>query len=89
MEGFDEFILEADLVDLPLKGRHFTWSNLEGLSMSQIDRFLVSEGWMNLWKKWDLESFKRWVKDGVKLHVLINKTLSEISGHKSIVDYQV
>ncbi|CAK8571494.1 unnamed protein product [Lathyrus sativus] len=46
MEGFDEFIVEADLVDLPLIGRRFTWSNLEGSFMSRIDRFLVSDGWL-------------------------------------------
>lgn len=42
MEGFDDFISKDDLVDLPLKGRHFTLSNLEGSSMTRIDRFLIS-----------------------------------------------
>ncbi|CAK8564335.1 unnamed protein product [Lathyrus sativus] len=49
MEVFDDFISKVDLVDLPLKGRCFTWSKLDGSSMSRVDRFLVSEGWMHQW----------------------------------------
>jgi hypothetical protein len=40
--AFDEFIAPA-LMDLPLSGRVFTWSN--NRSWSQLERFLVSPEW--------------------------------------------
>lgn len=40
MEAFNEFITELDLIDMPLHGRKFTWSRLEGTIMSRLDRFL-------------------------------------------------
>jgi hypothetical protein len=43
MADFSDFILERGLMDLPLTGRSFTWSNLS--SRSRIDRFLVSPVW--------------------------------------------
>jgi hypothetical protein len=49
MAEFDSFISETELVDLPLIGRKFTWSKLDGSSMSRIDRFLLTENWCNQW----------------------------------------
>jgi exonuclease III len=40
---FSRFIEENNLVDLPLHGRKFTWFKGDGLSMSRLDRFLLSE----------------------------------------------
>lgn len=46
METFFEFINENELIDLPLLGRKFTWSNnQERVAMSRIDRFLLSKEW--------------------------------------------
>lgn len=42
---FNNFIENAVLVDLPLCGRSFTWYRGDGLSMSRLDRFLLSEEW--------------------------------------------
>jgi hypothetical protein len=43
MEEFSDFIFMQNLVDLPLEGGQFTWSNnQEDQIWSRIDRFLVS-----------------------------------------------
>ncbi|GAU27943.1 hypothetical protein TSUD_146580 [Trifolium subterraneum] len=39
---FNRFIDDSALVDLPLSGRKFTWYKGDGLSMSRLDRFLLS-----------------------------------------------
>ncbi|MCH80823.1 DUF4283 domain protein, partial [Trifolium medium] len=49
IEVFDEFILESELIDLPLHGRRFTWCRVGGSAMSRIDRFLISESWIREW----------------------------------------
>lgn len=46
---FGEFISEVGLIDLPLIGRKFTWYKLDGSAMSRLDRFLISESWLNSW----------------------------------------
>ncbi|KAG6639907.1 hypothetical protein CIPAW_10G134600 [Carya illinoinensis] len=43
MEEFSEFVFDLDLMDLPLLGGEFTWSNGQG--WSRLDRFLVSPSW--------------------------------------------
>lgn len=43
MEDFLEFIFDLDLMDLPLVGGEFTWSN--SWSWLRLDRFLVSPLW--------------------------------------------
>ncbi|GAU20182.1 hypothetical protein TSUD_352460 [Trifolium subterraneum] len=46
---FNQFIEENGLVDLPLSGRNYTWFKGDGRSMSQIDRFLLTEEWCLAW----------------------------------------
>ncbi|XP_045831047.1 exodeoxyribonuclease-like [Trifolium pratense] len=46
---FNRFIEDNNLVDLPLVGRKFTWFRGDGLSMSRLDRFLLSEEWCLTW----------------------------------------
>lgn len=43
MRAFCTFIDTMNLVDLPLHGGSFTWSN--GQQMSRIDSFLATNGW--------------------------------------------
>ncbi|XP_035545176.1 uncharacterized protein LOC118348231 [Juglans regia] len=43
MDEFREFIFDLDLMDLPLVGGEYTWSN--GRVWSRLDRFLVSTTW--------------------------------------------
>uniref|UniRef100_A0A2N9J5V1 Reverse transcriptase domain-containing protein n=1 Tax=Fagus sylvatica TaxID=28930 RepID=A0A2N9J5V1_FAGSY len=46
MMDFSDFIEESHLVDLPLGGGEYTWrSGSENISMSRIDRFLISADW--------------------------------------------
>lgn len=47
--AFNRFIDDNFLVELPLCGRMFTWYRGDGLSMSRLDRFLLSEEWCLSW----------------------------------------
>jgi hypothetical protein len=46
---FNQMIIHNCLVDLPLRGRSFTWYRRDGRSMSRLDRFLLSERWCMTW----------------------------------------
>lgn len=39
--GFQEFIEDINLIDLPILGNRFTWFQFDGLAMSKPDRFLL------------------------------------------------
>ncbi|GFZ18132.1 hypothetical protein Acr_26g0014010 [Actinidia rufa] len=43
MRDFSDYITEEELIDLPLEGDYFTWSN--GIAQSRLDRFLISSEW--------------------------------------------
>lgn len=45
MMEFDKFIRDCDLIDLPLIGQKFTWYQSNGIVMSRLDWFLLSEEW--------------------------------------------
>ncbi|XP_030970526.1 uncharacterized protein LOC115990899 [Quercus lobata] len=46
MREFSEFISEQGLIDIPLEGGTFTWSNSrEVASKARLDRFLFSQDW--------------------------------------------
>lgn len=46
---FNQFIEDNCLVDLSMCGRRFTWYQGDGISMSHLDRFLLSDTWVSLW----------------------------------------
>ncbi|MCH85424.1 cysteine-rich receptor-like protein kinase, partial [Trifolium medium] len=46
---FNRFIDDNNLIDLPLCGRKYTWFRGDGLSMSRLDRFLLSGEWCLAW----------------------------------------
>lgn len=48
--GFQDLIDELNLIDLPFIGRRFTWFKANGSASSRSDRFLVLEGWIDVWK---------------------------------------
>ncbi|GAU20609.1 hypothetical protein TSUD_33450 [Trifolium subterraneum] len=41
---FVQFIDAMELIDIPVLGKKFTWSNSDNSVMSRLDRFLLSEG---------------------------------------------
>ncbi|GJX57117.1 RNA-directed DNA polymerase, eukaryota [Tanacetum coccineum] len=45
---FNNFILNAGLVDIQLEGYSYTWAHPSASKMSKLDRFLVSEGLISL-----------------------------------------
>ncbi|KAL4383150.1 hypothetical protein GQ457_15G021490 [Hibiscus cannabinus] len=50
MESFSDFIDELSLIDLPLQGGCFTWSNFRDKpSFSRLDRFLLSPFVLSVW----------------------------------------
>jgi hypothetical protein len=49
MREFDDFLERLELVDLPLVGRKFTWFHPNGISMSRLDRVLISSTWFECW----------------------------------------
>ncbi|KAL6508840.1 hypothetical protein OROHE_021399 [Orobanche hederae] len=46
---FNDFIMEADLIDPPLRGFSFTWVHSSGSKMSKLDRFLISNAFLDLY----------------------------------------
>jgi hypothetical protein len=46
---FNKFIEDNFLIDLPICGRLFTWYRGDGVSMSRLDRFLLSPKWCEVW----------------------------------------
>lgn len=63
MESFGNFISEASLIDLPLIGRKYTWYKPDGTAMSRLDRFSISEDWLNTWDSLSQWGLKRTVSD--------------------------
>ncbi|XP_058763718.1 uncharacterized protein LOC131637147 [Vicia villosa] len=49
-ELFADFIHKSALVDIPCKGKKYTWFSRDGKSMSRIDRFLLSHKVVNRWE---------------------------------------
>jgi hypothetical protein len=49
MREFDHFITSMGLEDIHTVGGNFTWFHSNGITMSRIDRVLVSEEWTSLW----------------------------------------
>lgn len=49
IRDFSSFVLSMGLLDFPLLGRRFTWCQPNWGAMSRLDRFLLSDGWWDLW----------------------------------------
>ncbi|XP_071714296.1 uncharacterized protein [Rutidosis leptorrhynchoides] len=47
---FNDFIIQNNLIKIPIIGQKFTRSTDDGTKFSKIDRFLVSDKFINLWK---------------------------------------
>jgi len=49
IDNFNGFVVNNNLVDLPLRGRTYTWYRGDGRTMSRIDRFLLTDNWVLTW----------------------------------------
>jgi len=49
MEGFNNFIETNGWVDILCVGKKFTWFKANDTAKSRLDRFLVSEEWLQFW----------------------------------------
>jgi hypothetical protein len=45
---FNHFVEDMELIDVPVLGKKNSWFSADGKSMSRIDRFLLSEGFITL-----------------------------------------
>ncbi|KAF5476218.1 hypothetical protein F2P56_007951, partial [Juglans regia] len=67
MEDFSEFIFDLDLMDLPLVGGEYTWSN--GRVWSRLDRFLVSPSWETHYPEVSQKQLARVSSDHFPIHL--------------------
>lgn len=49
ISDFNNFIAGIELFDVPVSGKKFSYFSSDGISMSRLDRFLVTEGLIDLW----------------------------------------
>lgn len=63
LESFDTFIRDANLFDLPLHGRKFTWYKPNGRCKSRLDRMLVNNTWITKWPTACLKGLPRSISD--------------------------
>jgi len=64
---FNDFIDGSLLIDLPFCGRIFTWYRGDGVSMSRLDRFLLSDKWCEKWPNSIQVAYQRGLSDHVPL----------------------
>jgi hypothetical protein len=60
---FGDFVQAMNLIDMPVLGRQFTWFHSNGIAMSRLDRLMVSEDWLSLWRDSSLWVLPRTVSD--------------------------
>jgi len=69
---YNNFIEDNFLVDLPLRGRNFTWFRGDGNSMSRVDRFLLSDRWCLMWPNCFQMALSRGVSDHCPLELSVD-----------------
>ena len=69
---FNKFIDDGSFVDLPICGRLFTWYRGDGVSMSRLDRFLLSEKWCEAWPNCIQVAYQRGLSDHVPLMLYVD-----------------
>jgi hypothetical protein len=60
---FDSFLMDLGLEDMPIIGRNFTWFHPNGVTMSRLDRVLLSIGWSDVWTNPNVRVIPRDVSD--------------------------
>jgi exonuclease III len=71
-EFFNSFIADSHPMDFSLDGRHFTWFSGEGLSMSWLDRFLLSEELSSRWYNCAQIDLQRGLSDHCPLLLVVS-----------------
>ncbi|GAU35285.1 hypothetical protein TSUD_274870 [Trifolium subterraneum] len=71
--SFNRFIDDNNLIDLPLSGRKFTWFKGDGVSMSRLDRFLLSGEWCLSWPNCSQIARMRGLSDHCPLILVANE----------------
>ncbi|GAU35629.1 hypothetical protein TSUD_30470, partial [Trifolium subterraneum] len=69
---FSRFIEDNNLIDLPLSGRKYTWFKGDDLTMSRLDRFLLSEEWCVTWPSCNQVARMRGLSDHCSLVLSTN-----------------
>ena len=72
--NFNNFIDGSLLIDLPLCERMFTWYRGDGISMSRLDKFLLSAKWCDSWPNCIQVAHKRGLSDHVPLMLYVDDT---------------
>jgi len=62
---FNDFINTSLLIDMPICGRLFTWYKGDGVTMSRLDRFLLSNKWSLTWSNSIQIALQRGLSDHV------------------------
>ncbi|XP_024626603.1 uncharacterized protein [Medicago truncatula] len=71
---FNMFIHDSLLIDLPICGRLFTWYRGDGVSMSRLDRFLLSNKWCEKWPNCVQVAYQRGLSDHVPVLLYTDDT---------------
>jgi len=64
---FIKFIDDSLLIDFPLCVRLYTWYRGDGVSMSRLDHFLLSDNWCEAWPNCFQVAYQRGLSDHVPL----------------------
>ncbi|KAL8465251.1 hypothetical protein ACS0TY_034671 [Phlomoides rotata] len=63
ISAFDDFIIQSNLIELPLLDKLFTWYKADGSCKSKLDRMLVNGYWMKKWSDLVLTGICRSISD--------------------------
>jgi exonuclease III len=69
---FNKFIVDGLLIDLPITGCLFTWFKGDGVSMSRLDRFLISNKWCQKWPNCIQLALQKGLSDHVPLMLYVD-----------------
>ena len=76
MITFNDFIHSQQLIELPIKGRQYTWSNMQDNPLlEQLDWFFTSANWISIYPMSQVLPLARTASDHVPCVVDINTTI--------------
>lgn len=66
IDCLDEFIVQSNLIDLPLIGKKFTYYRPDATCKSRLNRTIFNEEWIRKWPELNLKSLGRTVSTIVR-----------------------